>query len=94
MTTAQDVKMSVTVKNDSPIQDYIHPDNQTQPSFEMTPGFKPFTVLLEIIANFVAQREFLEPLEPSPGYTTVLNTKWLWFYIVTGLRKLSESGST
>ena len=28
---------------DSPIQDYVHPDDQTQPTFEMTPGFKPFT---------------------------------------------------
>ena len=24
------------------IQDYVHPDNQTQPTFDMTPGFKPF----------------------------------------------------
>ena len=30
--------------NNSPIQDYVHPDDQTQPTFEMTPGFKPFTV--------------------------------------------------
>ena len=22
---------------------YVHPDDQTQPTFEMTPGFKPFT---------------------------------------------------
>ena len=44
MTTAQVVKTSVTVNN-SPIQDYVHPDDQTQPTFEMTPGFKPFTVL-------------------------------------------------
>ena len=29
MTTAQVVKMSVTVNNNSPIQDYIHQDNQT-----------------------------------------------------------------
>ena len=43
MTTAQVVEVSVTVNN-SPIQDYILPDNQTQPTFEMTPGFKPFTV--------------------------------------------------
>ena len=43
MTTAQVVKMSVTVNNNSPIQDYVHPDDQTQPTFEMTPGFKPFT---------------------------------------------------
>ena len=28
---------------DSPIQDYVHLDDQTQPTFEMTPGFKPFT---------------------------------------------------
>ena len=44
MTTAQVVEMSVTVNN-SPIQDYVHPDDQTQPTFEMTPGFKPFTIL-------------------------------------------------
>ena len=42
MTTAQVVETSVTVNNNSPIQDYAHPDDQTQP-FEMTPGFKPFT---------------------------------------------------
>ena len=33
MTTAQVVKTSVTVDN-SPIQDYIHPDDQTQPTFD------------------------------------------------------------
>ena len=38
--------MSVTVNNNSPIQDYVHPDDQTQPTFEMTPGFKPFTVFI------------------------------------------------
>ena len=43
MTTAQVVETSVTVNNDSPIQDYVHPDDQTQPAFEMNPGFKPFT---------------------------------------------------
>ena len=43
MTTAQVVETSVTLNNNSPIQDYVHPDNQTQPTFEMTLGFKPFT---------------------------------------------------
>ena len=43
MTTAPVVETSVTVINNSPIQDYDHPDDQTQPTFEMTPGFKPFT---------------------------------------------------
>ena len=42
MTTAQVVEKSVTVNNNSPIQNYVHPDDQTQPIFEMTPGFKPF----------------------------------------------------
>ena len=43
MTTAQVVETSVTVNDYSPIQDYVHPDDQTRP-FEMTPGFKPFTI--------------------------------------------------
>ena len=30
--------------NNSPIQDYVHPDDQTQMT-QMTPGFKPFTVI-------------------------------------------------
>ena len=42
MTTAQVVETSVTANNNSPIQDYVNPDDQTQPTFEMTPGFKPF----------------------------------------------------
>ena len=43
MTSPQVVETLVTVNNNSPIQDYVHPDNQTQPTFEMIPGFKPFT---------------------------------------------------
>ena len=48
MTTAQDVETSVTVNNNSPIQDYVQPDDQTQPTFEMTPGVKPLTVLISV----------------------------------------------
>ena len=44
MTTAQIVKTLVTVNNNSPIQDYVHPDDHTQPTYEMTPGFKPFAL--------------------------------------------------
>ena len=43
MTTAQVVETSITVNNNSPIQDYVQPNDQTQPTFEMTPWFKPFT---------------------------------------------------
>ena len=42
MTTAQVVETSVTVNN-SAIQDYVHPDDDTQPTYKKTPGFKPFT---------------------------------------------------
>ena len=34
MTTAQVVETSVTVTNNSPIQDYVLPDDQTQPTYE------------------------------------------------------------
>ena len=33
MTTAKVVETSVSVNNNSPIQDYVHPNNQTQPTF-------------------------------------------------------------
>ena len=35
--------LTVTVNNNSPIQDYVHADDHTQPTYEMTPGLKPFT---------------------------------------------------
>ena len=35
MTTAQVVETSVTVNNNSPIQDYVHPDDQSQPTFDV-----------------------------------------------------------
>ena len=43
MTTAQVVETSDTVNNNSPIQDYVHQDDQTQPTFyidtDEIPGF-------------------------------------------------------
>ena len=39
MTTAHVVETSVTVNSNSPIQDYVHPDDHTKPIYEMTPGF-------------------------------------------------------
>ena len=41
MTIAQVAETSDTVNN-SPIQDYVHPDDHTQSTYEMAPGFKPF----------------------------------------------------
>ena len=34
ITTALVVETSVIVNNNSPIQDYVHPRNHTQPSYE------------------------------------------------------------
>ena len=44
MTSAQVVKTLVNVTSNSPSQDYTHPDDHNLPNYEMTPGFKPFTV--------------------------------------------------
>ena len=44
MTSAQVVETSVTTTDNSPSQDYTHPDDQTT-LLHVTPGFKPFTVL-------------------------------------------------
>ena len=49
MTTALVVETSVTVNNNSPVQDYVHPDDHTQPTFKTTLGFTPFTVLILVI---------------------------------------------
>ena len=52
LTTAEVIEASVTVNN-SPTQDYVHPDDHAQPTYEITPGFKPFTVYLEKIGKII-----------------------------------------
>ena len=47
MTTAQVVETPVTVNNKSLIQGYVYPDDQTQPTYEMTLWFKLFTEKLD-----------------------------------------------
>ena len=46
MTSAQVVETSVNVTLNSPSQDYTHPDDRAPLSYDMTPGFKPFTILI------------------------------------------------
>ena len=57
MTTALVVETAVTVNNNSPIQDYVHLNDQTQPTFEMTPGFKPFTVYIYCLFKVGGEEE-------------------------------------
>ena len=63
MTTAQVVELSVTVNNNSPIQDYVHPDDQTQPTFQLTLFSAPFKDLITcgaklLNADWLRQRAF------------------------------------
>ena len=48
MTTVKVVETSVNVNNNSPIQDYVHPHDQTQPTF--------FLVIQKAIQNIVLQQ--------------------------------------
>ena len=50
MTSAQVVETSVTTTNNSPSQDYTHPDNQTT-LLHVTNGFKTFTVKAVLLAS-------------------------------------------
>ena len=64
MTAAQVVETSVTVNNNGHIPDYVHPDDHTQPIYEMTSGFKPVTVLIHVK---------LTSFQPSvPGISQIL----------------------
>ena len=45
---SQVVQASVTTTNNSPSQEYTHPDDQTT-LLHVTPGFKPFTVPLNTV---------------------------------------------
>ena len=64
MTTAQVVETSVTVKN-SPIQDFVHPNDQAQPTYEMTTRFKPFTAK---IISCLQKRVKRAQIMASPHY--------------------------
>ena len=51
MTTAQVVETLVTDNNNSPIQDYVHPDDHTYLTYEIPPGMKPFTVITTLFTT-------------------------------------------
>ena len=51
MTIAQVIDTSVTVNNNnSPIQDYVHPDDQTQPTFQDS-WVQPFTRYTKLVTG-------------------------------------------
>ena len=71
MTTAQAVETSVTVNNNSLIQDYVHRDDQTQP-FENNCYLEIYTIDLVINKN-VFTSVALRPFETSNPASAELN---------------------
>ena len=50
--------MSIHVISNSPSRDYTHPDDRTLINYDMTPGFKPFTILKAMFVNrYLTYRE-------------------------------------
>ena len=47
------VETAVNVKNNSPIQDYVHQDNHAQPTYEMTSGFKPYIIIIMMMMMII-----------------------------------------
>ena len=71
MTSAQVAESSVNATSNSPSRDYAHPDDHNLPNYDVTPRFKPFTVIMSIIkqmnrprlVNFVTLRAFFLAVE-------------------------------
>ena len=71
MTSAQVVETSVNVTSNSPSQDYTHPDDHNLPNYDMTPGFKPFTVILYTINQpYMFVFQYVHNLVPRGQYTS------------------------
>ena len=86
---------SVTVNNNSPIQDYIHPDDQTQP-FDMTPGFKPFTFMSMLSNQGLGKYMYYQPRPFTltttliiPDVTKTLSNNKLFIVVLRNLNLLS-----
>ena len=68
MTTAQVVETSVTVNNNSPTQDYVHPHDQTQPTLEM--------FVLKIATHKIKHNDLTSPFSSPPHVTSHDSPKW------------------
>ena len=100
MTTVQVVKTSVTVNNNSPIiQDYVHPDDQTQPFFLLMSSLILYIYFI-MWASFRCQNIIFEFLFTHYRWSNSRKTSWgiihcmsslmstlvtLWPQIQTGL---------
>ena len=62
----------------------FHPDNQIQPTFQMTPGFKFFLSLHCLDA--AAGPKYIQTLHPREGLQC---TAFLWYFVVRSNKDLS-----
>ena len=67
ISSADLVKTSLNVITSCPSQDYTHPDDHNVPTYDMTPGFKSFTVFTDILSNTLNRERLMTP--------KILNTK-------------------
>ena len=74
MTSAQVVETSVTTTDNSPSQDYTHPDYQTT-LLHVTPAFKPFTMLLLSLLLKAKLSELLNKRDVTIIYKKKCNKK-------------------
>ena len=56
----------VTVNNNSFILDYVYLDDHTHPTYEMTPGFKPFTTTYLLYVTSLNQTDTNHSPFPFP----------------------------
>ena len=73
MTTAQVVETSLTVNNNSPIQDYVHRDDQTQPTWVQT--FHSYWIWIKLVLSLVHYKK-----DTTIGYVTNLSAKFISAY--------------
>ena len=90
MTTGQVVETSITANNNSPIQDYVHPDDQTQPTFEKTPGFKPFTTIKSLFLIITCSGKIIFHLRPFCWQIKVIWGQYRTFLINQVLYSYTE----
>ena len=88
MTSAQVVETSVTTTDNSPSQDYTHPDDQTT-LLHATPGFKPFTGIC--LGNHMISRAILTLCARSKQPCTIKTI--IYNDIFTSLRRKKSSKS-
>ena len=85
MTTTHVVETSVIVNNNSPIQDFVHLDDQTQPTFEMTPA--QLCINYHVCGSRTTIFNSLSFILILYGKTCTWYTKQTLFNVVQNIRK-------